>query len=122
MDEFVLDEVFHKLMITAVVNHFHCTPYQAIDRVKQSPDILAGLTTLWEAADLLQRMDLVAIQGPFFPDAFGICRTWNLLAADAVHVAAMKKEKISCIATNDSDFSRVSCLKIYRPYRTNSLL
>jgi predicted nucleic acid-binding protein len=120
VDEFVLNEVLHKLMITAIVNRFHCAPHEAIAIVKHSPSILADLPHLWEASDLLQRIDVTCIPGPLFPKSLAISREWNLFATDAVHVAAMKKEQISCIATNDADFSRISFLQLFRPVPTDA--
>jgi predicted nucleic acid-binding protein len=45
----------------------------------------------------------------------------NLLATDAVHVAAMRKENIIHLASNDTDFSRVDFLHLWRPEQDNSL-
>jgi predicted nucleic acid-binding protein len=115
VDEFVLNEVYHKLMITGIVNRYHCEPHEVISLIKRSPSILAELSPVWEASDLLQKLNLTCIPGPFFPDAFQISREWNLLSTDAVHVAAMRKEQISFIATNDTDFTRVSSFQVYRP-------
>lgn len=115
MDEFVLNEVYHKLMITAIVNRYHCEPHEAISLIKRSPSILAELSPVWEASELLQKLNITCIPGPFFPDAYQISREGNLLSTDAVHVAAMRKEQISFIATNDTDFTRVPSFRVYRP-------
>lgn len=115
VDEFVLNEIFHKMMITSIVNRYHCEPHEAVALIKRSPPILSGLPHLWEAADLLQKVNVSHIPGPFFPEAYRISREGNLLSTDAVHVAAMRKEQISLIATNDTDFSRISAIQVYRP-------
>jgi uncharacterized protein len=115
VDEFVLNEVFHKMMITSIVNRYHCEPHEAVSLIKRSPSILADLSLLWQATELLHKVNVTGIPGPFFPDAYKISREWNLLSTDAVHVAAMRKEQISFIATNDTDFSRVSLLQVCRP-------
>ena len=115
VDEFVMNEVFHKLMITSVVNRYHCAPHEAVPLVRRLPTILADLSTLWEASDLLQKVDVTSIPGPFFPDAYRISQKYHLLSTDAVHVVAMRKEQISFIATNDTDFVRVPALQLCRP-------
>jgi len=115
VDEFVLNEVFHKLMITGIVNRYHCEPHEAIVLIKRSPTILADLTPVWEASSLLQNVNVTSISGPFFPDAYRISHEWNILSTDAVHVAAMRKEQISFIATNDTDFKRIPTLQVCHP-------
>jgi predicted nucleic acid-binding protein len=115
VDEFVLNEVFHKLMITSIVNRYHCEPHEAVSLIKRSPSILADLSLLWKATDLLQKVNVTGIAGPFFPDTYRTSREWNLLSTDAVHVAAMRKEQLSFIATNDTDFLRVSALQVCHP-------
>lgn len=115
VDEFVLNEVFHKLMITSVVEGYHCPPAQAVAVIKKSPEILNEFPSLWEACDMLKNIGVEIIPGPFFSDSMEIARQYNLFATDAVHVAAMRKEKLMDIATNDADFSRVPSLQIWKP-------
>ena len=38
-----------------------------------------------------------------------------LLSTDAIHVAAMNKEKVTHIASNDKDFFRVPWLSVWKP-------
>jgi len=82
VDEFVYNEVIHKLTVTAVMNRFHCSPQQVITLIKDTPEILKDFPALWEAGDMLR---------------------------------AMNKEKITHIASNDNDFSRVSGLSVWKP-------
>lgn len=114
-DEFVLNEVFHKLMITAIVNQAHCSPQEAVLLAKKTPEIVKDLTHLWEATELLKKLDLRIISGPFYPESYSISHDFGLLATDSVHVAAMRKEKITRIASNDADFARIPLLEIWRP-------
>jgi len=115
VDEFVLNEVFHKLMVTSIVNRCHCSPVQAVAVVKKKPEILNEFPPLWEACDMLKNIGVNVIHGPFFSDSIEIAHRYNLLATDAVHVAAMKRENLVDLATNDTDFSRVQFLHIRRP-------
>ena len=116
VDEFVYNEVMHKLMVTVMVTRFHCSPQKAIALVKNIPDILKDFPVLWEAGEMLQAMNVKVISGPFFPESFALMQEHHLLITDAVHIAAMNKEKVTHIASNDKDFSRVSSLSVWKPH------
>ena len=115
VDEFVYNEVIHKLMVTALVNRFHCSPQQAITLVKNKPEILKDFPALWESGEMLRAMNLKVISGPFFPESFALMLEHHLLITDAVHITAMNKEKVTHIASNDKDFSRVPSLSVWKP-------
>ncbi|MCX6699391.1 MAG: type II toxin-antitoxin system VapC family toxin [Methanomicrobiales archaeon] len=55
------------------------------------------------------------IFGPFFPESCTLMQEHHLLITDAIHVAAMNKEKVTHIASNDKDFSRVPGLSVWKP-------
>jgi predicted nucleic acid-binding protein len=119
VDEFVYNEVMHKLMVTAMVNRFHCSPQKAITFVKTTPEILKDFPALWEAGEIFRSMNVKVISGPFFPESFTLMQEHHLLITDAVHVAAMNKEKVTHIASNDKDFSRVPGLSVWKPQSEN---
>jgi len=119
VDEFVYNEVMHKLMVTAMVNRFHCSPQKAITFVKTTPEILKDFPALWEAGEIFRSMNVKVILGPFFPESFTLMQEHHLLITDAVHVAAMNKEKVTHIASNDKDFSRVPGLSVWKPQSEN---
>ena len=85
--------------------------------LKRKPEILNEFPELWQAGELLQALGLTIISGPFFPEAVNLAEKYHLLITDAVHVAAMKKEGITHIATNDVDFERIPFLEISKPHR-----
>ena len=68
---------------------------------------------------MLQAMNLKVISGPFFPQSFALMQEHHLLITDAVNIAAMNKEKVIHIASNDKDFSRVPGLSVWRPQSDN---
>jgi predicted nucleic acid-binding protein len=115
VDEFVYNEVIHKLMVTALMNRFHCSPQQAIALIRDTPEILNDFPALWEAGDIIRAMNLKVISGPFFPESVTLMQEYHLLITDAVHIAAMNKEKITHIASNDKDFLRVAGLSVWKP-------
>lgn len=116
VDEFVYTEVIHKLMVTALVNRFHCSPQQGITLIKNKPEILKDFPELWEAGEILRAMNLKVIPGPFFSESFALMQEHQLLITDAVHIAAMNKEKVTHIASNDKDFSRIHGLSVWKPH------
>jgi len=117
INDFVYNEVMHKLMVTALVNHNHCSPHEAISFIKREPEVLDELPELWQAGELLQLIDLKKISGPFFPSALSFSKKYKLLITDAVHVAGMQKDGVFHIATNDNDFRHIPSLIIYKPER-----
>ena len=102
-------------MVTAIVNRFHCSPQEAITSVKKTPEILKDFPALWDAGEMLRAMNVKVISGPFFPESFALMQEHHLLITDAVHIAAMNKEKVTHIASNDKDFSRVPSLSVWKP-------
>jgi len=119
VDEFVYSEVMHKLMVTAIVNRFHCSPQKAIALVKKRPEILKDFPALREAGEMLRAMNVKVISGPFFSESLALMQEHQLLITDAVHIAAMNKEKVTHIASNDKDFSRVPWLSVWKPKSDN---
>jgi predicted nucleic acid-binding protein len=122
VDEFVYNEVMHKLMVTAIVNQLHCSPAKAIAFVKNTPELLNEFPALQEAGELLRMMSVKVISGPFFPESFALMQKHHLLITDAVHIAAMNKEKITHIASNDKDFSRIPGLSVWKPQTQNEAI
>jgi len=106
-------------MVTAIVNRFHCSPQEAITLVKKTPEILKNFPSLRKAGEMLHAMNQKVISGQFFPQSFALMQEHHLLITDAVHIAAMNKEKVTHIASNDKDFSRVYGLSVWRPQSDN---
>lgn len=69
IDEFVLNEVFHKLMVTAIMNCHRCSPAEAIAFVKKTPEILRELPQLWEACEILETVNVKNISGTLFSES-----------------------------------------------------
>lgn len=45
----------------------------------------------------------------------GIKREYGLLTNDALNLALMRRHRLACIASNDSDFERVTDLLVWKP-------
>ena len=65
--------------------------------------------------EILKGFNISILNGSLFPDFIEISKKYWLMATDAIHVATMKRQGITNIATNDPDFERVEWLKVWKP-------
>ena len=68
--DFVLNEVFHKLMIAEVVKKF---------------GIAAKQVTVWTEMEILKGFNISILNGSLFPDFIEISKKYWLMATDAIH-------------------------------------
>jgi predicted nucleic acid-binding protein len=113
--EYVLNEVFHKLMIAEVVKTFTQTAKQAVSLIKKKPEVIEELETIWIEMDIIKSLNISILDGSVFPNFIEISKKYWLLATDAFHVATMKRYEITNIATNDPDFERVEWITVFKP-------
>jgi len=55
------------------------------------------------------------LDGQIFPEFVDLSKRYRLLAMDSAHLAIMKRNQLTNLATNDADFERVADLKIWKP-------
>ena len=117
VSDFVLNEVFHKLMIAEVVKKFKKTAKEAVAHIKRNSEVISNLEIIWREMDIIESSNIIILknESSVFPDFVEISRIYNLMATDAMHVSVMKKHGITNIATNDRDFKRVEWLKVWKP-------
>jgi predicted nucleic acid-binding protein len=117
VSDFVLNEVFHKLMIAEVVKKFKKTAKEAVAYIKRNSEVISNLEIIWREMDIIESSNIIILknESSVFPDFVEISRIYNLMATDAMHVSVMKKHGITNIATNDRDFERVEWLKVWKP-------
>ena len=113
--DFVLNEIFHKLMIAEVVKKFGIAAKQVVRFVKKKPEVIAELETVWTGMEIIKGFNISILNGSLFPDFIEISKKYWLMATDAFHVATMKRYGITNIATNDPDFERVNGTKVWKP-------
>ncbi len=112
---FVLNEVFHKLMISEIVDKFGVQAKAANNLFKQRPEIISELRDVWEEMDIINNINIMIIDGQIFPEFVNLSMRYRLLAMDSVHLAIMRRNGLTNLATNDADFKRVADLKIWKP-------
>lgn len=114
----VLDEVLHKMILSEASNKFHISIKDAVSFLKKNHKEIPLLGASWKDIDRIQEIENLTIYG-ISPDVFkssiNVAKANMLLAHDAMHLAVMKYESISDIATNDSDFERIEGITVWRP-------
>lgn len=116
VSDFVLNEVFHKLMVAEVTKKFTMSTGEAISYIRGNPKVISELETIWEEMKLIEESNIVILKNiTVFPEFVQISREYNLMATDAFHVTVMKKSGIKNIATFDKDSERVDFIRVWKP-------
>ena len=113
----VLDEFFHKALLTELYTEKHLSPREAIAYIKKYPEILLDLNTPYiMAREILEEYNLTVLEtSNLLDDTLLISQQYGLLFSDALHAASARKHHIDYFATNDRDFDRVDFLTLARP-------
>ncbi|ABS56291.1 PilT protein domain protein [Methanoregula boonei 6A8] len=113
----VIDEFFHKLLLTNLFMERHLVPKDAIAYIKQNPDRLHEFHQPFEMTkELLGNFGLVVLDtSGVLTDALDISQKFGLLFSDALHAACARRNCIDYFVTNDHDFDRVDFLTVVRP-------
>jgi len=86
--------------------------------LKKNPKEIPLLESSWKDIDRIQEIENLTVYG-ISPDVFkssiNVAKANMLLTHDAQHIAIMKSESISAIASNDSDFERIEGITIWKP-------
>ena len=115
ISDFVLGEVFHKLMIAEVTKKLMMNTGKAISYIKVNPKIISELETTWEEMKHIEESGIVILKNiTVFPEFVQISRKYSLMATDAFHVTVMKKSGIRTIVTFDKDFERVDFVRVWK--------
>ena len=112
---YVLNEVFHKLMMSEIVDKFGVQAGVATNLFKQRPEIISELRDAWEEMDIINNINITILDGQIFPEFVDLSKKYRFLAMDSAHLAIMRRNGLTNMATNDADFKRVADLKIWKP-------
>lgn len=113
----VLVDMLHKVMCAEVVARFSRPRAGLLSWLKDHPECIgrleqhhAALTVLGESGvrviPMTQELAVAAVQ---------VGREEKLLMGDALIVAAMRREGLMDLVTNDDDFDRVARLRVWKP-------
>jgi predicted nucleic acid-binding protein len=114
----VLDEVFHRLMLTELYTQFSILPRKASSTIHNQPELLSKLGTCFEdviALHQISHLTILPIDGELQKRAVQLSQKYQLLPHDALHTACCEKMEIDHIATLDCDFERVDFLTVWTP-------
>jgi len=115
---FVLNEVFHKMMMLEACDRFNISMGRAVRYLKDNPQVISSLTTCRENIERIEHINnlrVIEVPSRLFSKAINFSWRYGMLTTDAIHVATMHEYNIKTIATNDRDFERVSWLKVWKP-------
>ena len=91
---------------------------RAIKYLKDNPDVIKELSAARDAIKNIEQIEnlrIVGVQRDALDLALEFSQKYGLLATDAIHVATMKIEGLSILASNDRDFERVDWLELWTP-------
>jgi hypothetical protein len=113
----VIDEFFHKLLLTNIYMEKHLVPRDAIVFLKQNPTVLHEYKQPYALTkELLGNFGLGVLDtSEVLNDALDISEKYGLLFSDALHAACSCRNRLDYFATNDRDFDRVDFLTVVRP-------
>ena len=113
----VVDELFHKALLTQMYMEKHLSPRKAIAYIKKHPDVLTDISTPYVMTrEVLEQYNLIVLDtSDLLSDTLQISQQYGLLFSDALHAASARKHDIDYFATNDQDFNRVEFLTLVRP-------
>jgi predicted nucleic acid-binding protein len=114
----VLNEVIHKLILAEATNTYGLRSEQdAANALKQNPEKLRGLSQVWKAYAAIKDypIRICSCDESVLDNAVDFSNRYGLLISDATHLAVIKSEGISNIATNDRDFQIIDEINIYKP-------
>jgi predicted nucleic acid-binding protein len=110
--------VLHKLILAEATNTYGLrSEHDAANVLKQNPAKIRGLSQVWKAYSVIKDYPIIIIScdESVLDIAVDLSNKYGLLISDATHLAVIKSEGISNIATNDSDFQRLDEIDIYKP-------
>jgi predicted nucleic acid-binding protein len=115
LNPFVMSEVLFKNVIASVIKEYH--PKDLIHFIKRHPHVLKERKPIYKKTLRLLDLSLTMLSTDreICMKAVTLSTEYALLPNDAIHAATCSVHNIEHVATNDSDFERVSFLNIWKP-------
>jgi predicted nucleic acid-binding protein len=114
----VINEVLHKLILAEATNTYGIrSEHYAANALKQDPAKIRGLSQVWKTYSAIKNYPIIihSCNESVLDIAVDLSNKYGLLISDATHLAVIKSEGISNIATNDTDFQRFNEIDVYKP-------
>jgi predicted nucleic acid-binding protein len=111
----VLSEVILNFMKSELFRLRGIKPYRVVGEIKQEPN-LVELVNFNAVTKLFENLQVEILPVEYkCKEIVEFVSRYSLLPNDAFHVAAMRKNMIENIATNDKDFERVEWINVWKP-------
>jgi len=113
----VLAETAHRLLTLEARARHGWSSGKVVHRLKKNPSVFQGLTQFRIAIERVRqsRIQVLPASAALLVAAAGHCQQYGLLITDALSVALMQAHGLTKLASEDSDFDRVSGLTRYAP-------
>ena len=118
----VIQEITHHFIISELMEKgYGKSVTDCIAHYKRDPLIMNELSKTWtEICRLFKINCTILYDNPeIVKNSIAISRNFQLFTKDAYIASSAQFYKISHIASNDKDFSRVPCLSVWRPHADN---
>jgi predicted nucleic acid-binding protein len=111
-----LNETSHRLMAMEAVQAGLVSPGGVPAKLRRRPDVVRGLRRHVEQLRCIVAwgIEVLPVDVALSMRAAGMRAATGLLTNDSIILATMREERVSAIATADSDFARVEGIHIYR--------
>jgi predicted nucleic acid-binding protein len=114
----VLNEFFHKLMVAELMeNDSSMTRQKALHLLKHNSSVHEQLKNTFKIFNFIMQAHFLILDytEAVLKSQSQMSLDYKLMATDAAIVAIGIENDIFHLATNDSDFDQVPCLKIWKP-------
>lgn len=113
----IVSEVVHRLMTIEACQLFNWPAKGIAQRLRKHPAEVQQLTRARQAADeiALVGLDVVSVSKDQVSLAIDISRQTGLLSGDALVIAVMQDQGLVNLASNDSDFDRMTGITRFSP-------
>jgi len=110
----IVSETLFNFIKAAIVKNYRIRPKEITIFLKTKVEVIRNIN-IAKASELFEIFNIVSISESEVRECYKAIKDYALLTNDAFHVAAMRKNMIENIATNDKDFERVEWIKIWKP-------
>lgn len=113
----IIAEMAHRLMAVEAMKSFGLPAGQIARRLQKSASDVQRLTLFRRAIQEIPLFDMqvLIIRPDYLDAAAAVSQRTGLLTNDAMVVAVMQAHKLTCLASNDSDFDREPSITRYSP-------
>lgn len=113
----IIAEISHRLMILEAIDKDLISRSNAVKKLKKHPEIVQKLTRHIQNTVEIKEMGIQILPVTYsdYESSSEIRKCYGFLTNDSINLALMQIHDITQIATNDSDYERVSDIEVFKP-------